>query len=135
MHFDCGYQFSVFADGYVPYGEYGFGPHPDIYRFYADVRLAPIAAAICSGDCQGDHEVSIDDLLCAVDALLTQAASGCLCADADGDGSAHIGEIVIAVHNALTGCVDCGDLSPQACVRLHEWDLAHGARALRGIER
>jgi hypothetical protein len=104
---DCGYRFAVSADGYVPYGENGYGPHPKISPFYREVRLAPLAAALCYGDCNDNDAVAIDELLCAVDALLTDAASGCTCADGDGDQHLHIAEVLAAVHNALIGCVAC----------------------------
>lgn len=109
---DCAYSFGVSANGYVPYGEEGYLGGG---RFYANVRLATIAAALCSGDCEGDHAVGIDELLCAVDAMLTNADSGCVCADRDGDGLLDIAEALTAVRNALGGCVDCGPGAPTIC--------------------
>ena len=115
MRLDCAYEFAVSADGYTSYSEFGYRPPPNISRFFAAVRLAPLAAARCSGDCGDDHSVAIDELLCAVDALLTNAESGCTCADSDGDERLHIAEVVAAIRNALLGCVDCGPAGPNAC--------------------
>jgi hypothetical protein len=107
MHLDCAYCFGVAADGYAPYGESAYGPHPEIIYFYAEVRLAPLAAALCYGNCGNDHAVGIDELLCAVDALLTDAESGWVCADADGDGRLHVAEVLGAASNSLVGYADC----------------------------
>jgi hypothetical protein len=112
---DCAYSFGVTADGYASYDEYGYRPLPDISRFYADVRLAPLAATYCFGDCEQDHAVAIGELVCAVDALLSDAQSGCVCADRDGDERLNIAEVLTAVRNALLGCIDCGPLGPDAC--------------------
>jgi len=107
MAIDCGYLYSVYASGYVPYRESGYRPPPDRYPFYVEIRLASVSAALCTGDCGHDHAVGIDELLCGVDALLSGAESGCTCADADGDARLHVAELLAAVNNALLGCVEC----------------------------
>jgi hypothetical protein len=60
----------------------------------------------CTGDCNGDGEVTIDELLTMVNAALEVVpASVCPAGDANGDGEVTIDEILGAVNNALNGCV------------------------------
>jgi hypothetical protein len=59
----------------------------------------------CVGDCDGDGEVTIDDLLRLVNiALGTTAIDGCAVGDPNRDGRIAISELVTAVRNALRGC-------------------------------
>ena len=60
--------------------------------------------------------------MCAVDALLSDAQSGCVCADRDGDERLDIAEVLTAVRNALLGCMDSGPLGPDACDELFPED-------------
>jgi hypothetical protein len=75
--------------------------------------VAPsIARAQCVGDCNGDGEVTINELISMVNiALGTSDVSTCTAGDANGDGEITINEIVAAVNNALNGCPagGCGD--------------------------
>ena len=59
----------------------------------------------CVGDCNGDGEVTIDELLKLVNiALGNSALADCPAGDADGSGDITINEIIAAVNNALNGC-------------------------------
>ena len=59
----------------------------------------------CPGDCDGDHGVSISELITAVNiALGNQGLETCVAADADGDGALLINELISAVTRALQGC-------------------------------
>jgi hypothetical protein len=59
----------------------------------------------CTGDCNGDGEVTIDELLIGVNiALDLQPLSRCAAFDAGGDGMVTIDELLAAVNNALGGC-------------------------------
>ena len=63
------------------------------------------AAAACGGDCSGDGEVSVNELIIGVNIALGRATvEQCTSIDADGDGAVSINEIVSAVNAALTGC-------------------------------
>ncbi|MCK6554115.1 trypsin-like serine protease [Candidatus Binatia bacterium] len=59
----------------------------------------------CAGDCSGDGEVTVDDLV-----LMVAIAGGmapledCAAGDANGDGSITIDDLIIAVGNAADGC-------------------------------
>lgn len=65
----------------------------------------PTPTPPCSGDCNGDGEVTVDELIVLVNiALGTQPAAACPPGDRDGDGSVTIDEIVLAVRLALEGC-------------------------------
>ena len=63
------------------------------------------ADASCTGDCNGDHVVTVDELLLAVNISLgTDNLSVCPVLDRNGDGVVSIDEILTAVNNALQGC-------------------------------
>ncbi len=59
----------------------------------------------CVGDCNGDAEVSINELIAAVNIALGNAPyDSCANADADGDEEIHINDLIAAVNSALQGC-------------------------------
>ncbi|MFI5364600.1 MAG: choice-of-anchor Q domain-containing protein [Candidatus Binatia bacterium] len=59
----------------------------------------------CVGDCNGDGQVAVDEILTMVNIALGAAdAPSCLAGDANHDGSITIDEILAAVNNALNGC-------------------------------
>ncbi|MBX3025421.1 hypothetical protein KF840_11010 [bacterium] len=61
--------------------------------------------ARCAGDCNGDGVVSIDELIAAVAAALSDSARDrCPAADTDGDGGVSMAELISAVARALEGC-------------------------------
>jgi hypothetical protein len=63
------------------------------------------AAAQCCGDCNGDGEVTINELITAVNNALQGCGSAAqCCGDCDGDGQVTINELITAVSNALQGC-------------------------------
>lgn len=63
------------------------------------------ARATCVGDCSGDHEVSVNEIVIAVNiALGATGLAACPAADADADGAVVIDEILQAVVAALQGC-------------------------------
>ena len=71
------------------------------------------AAAACVGDCGGDSQVTVNELITMVNiALGTAQLSACPVGDANGDGDITVNEIISAVNNALNGCITtgvCGD--------------------------
>lgn len=59
----------------------------------------------CAGDCNGDDEVTIDELIVGVNmGLGILPADTCPACDSSGDGEVTIDEIVAAVNAALDGC-------------------------------
>lgn len=59
----------------------------------------------CVGDCNGDGQVTIDEILTMVNiALGNLDIASCMNGDANGDGHITIDEILTAVNNALNGC-------------------------------
>lgn len=71
--------------------------------------LLPLAlpgrAAACPGDCGGDGEVTVDEVVLGVNlALGLGSLSECLAFDRDGSGAVTVDEIITAVNNALQGC-------------------------------
>ena len=78
----------------------GLQPDPDFI-------ILPAAAAIrvCSGDCDGNGAVSVDELIrCVNIALDPDLLGGCLACDTDRSGDITIDEIVVAAGKALAGC-------------------------------
>ncbi|MBI3782095.1 MAG: hypothetical protein HY270_01715 [Deltaproteobacteria bacterium] len=62
-------------------------------------------ASTCAGDCGGDGEVTVDELITMVNVALGNAqASTCTAGDTNGDNDITIDEIVAAVGKALNGC-------------------------------
>lgn len=62
-------------------------------------------AAVCSGDCSGDGEVTIDELILGVGIALGGSVLGqCPSIDKSMDGEVTIDEIITSVNSALVGC-------------------------------
>ena len=60
----------------------------------------------CSGDCNGDGSISIDELIVGVNiALGNRPADDCLSLDPNGDAAVTINELIAAVGNAVNGCI------------------------------
>ena len=65
----------------------------------------PPAGAACVGDCSGDGQVTVDELLTMVAmGLGNTPVVACEVADANHDGQVTINETLTAVNNALSGC-------------------------------
>ena len=63
------------------------------------------AQQTCTGDCNGDGMVTINELILGVNiALGSQPIGNCPAFDANGDGMVTINELIQAVTNALNGC-------------------------------
>lgn len=63
----------------------------------------PIDGA-CAGDCDGDGEVAVNELIAGVNMALGSATVACGPMDANDDGTITISELIQAVSAALTGC-------------------------------
>lgn len=65
----------------------------------------PAGVPSCTGDCNGNGTVSIDELLRGANILLGQAAlSTCLALDVDGNSRVTVDELVVAVARDMGGC-------------------------------
>jgi hypothetical protein len=65
------------------------------------------AAPACVGDCNGDGQVTVDELITGVNIALGSAdLDTCPVFDSNGDGSVTVDELITAVNNALLGCPD-----------------------------
>jgi len=72
-----------------------------------------LAATSCLGDCDGNGEVTVDDLVVAVNiALGNESIDHCRAADSNGDGELDVAELVAAVGQALSGCGTPPTLTP-----------------------
>ncbi len=66
--------------------------------------VSPVSAA-CGGDCGGDGEVTVDEVLTLVNIALGNVdISGCTAGDLSGEGEITVDEIITAVQHALDGC-------------------------------
>lgn len=66
---------------------------------------ATALVAACAGDCDGDRDVSVNELITGVTIALGQRlASACPAFDANGDAAVSISELVAAVDRALNTC-------------------------------
>ena len=69
--------------------------------------LTSTCATECSGDCDGNQAVAINELLMLVNIALGNAtAPACIAGDANRDGIIGMSELITAVNNALEGCSD-----------------------------
>jgi hypothetical protein len=80
------------------------------------IAFAParsLAEAPCTGDCNGDGSVTVNEVVALVRTLLNEVpVSTCGSGDANGDGQVTVNEIVLAVNSLLGGCgVSCGNAS------------------------
>lgn len=70
----------------------------------AVLQAAP-ALGQCAGDCHGDGEVTVDELITGVNIALGSATlTQCMSLDTNGDGDVTINELISAVNNSLSGC-------------------------------
>ena len=69
----------------------------------------------CTGDCNHDDRVAVDELVTGVNmALGTMPLDRCPDLDADGDDDVAVAELIAAVNNALGGCGSHANRAPQA---------------------
>jgi hypothetical protein len=73
------------------------------------------------GDCSGDGEVTVDELIMMVNvALGSTDLVKCLSADADSSGEVTVDEIVAAVSRSLNGCgtgLEVPSSAAMSCIR------------------
>lgn len=68
-----------------------------------------VLPATCTGDCNEDHSVVVNEAVTMVNIALGEAElSACPLGDRSGDGQIAIDELVVAVQNVLTGCPNLG---------------------------
>lgn len=79
----------------------------------AAVLAAGSARATCPGDCNDDGAVTVPEVVTVVNiALGTLPLSACPAADAAGDGSVGVGDAILAVQAALSGCPEPPEVCP-----------------------
>jgi cysteine-rich repeat protein len=77
--------------------------------------LASPSLAACTGDCNGDGDVTVNELIAMVNIALGNAdLSTCAVGDANGSGDLTINEIIAGVNNALNGCTATPTPTPVA---------------------
>jgi cysteine-rich repeat protein len=79
--------------------------------------LAASAGAQCVGDCNGDNQVTVDEVLTGVNiALGTASLTACTALDPNQSDTVTVDEILLAVNNALDGCRPPATPTPSAGV-------------------
>ena len=74
-------------------------------KFRHDNANTGRVVAACVGDCGGDNQVTVDEILTMVNiALGNTGVSACSAGDDNDDGQITVDEILTAVNNALNGC-------------------------------
>ena len=71
------------------------------------LTITTFGAAVppCAGDCDGNGQVSVDEIITLTNIALGEASiSLCELGDINGDGQITVDEIQAAVSNALNGC-------------------------------
>jgi hypothetical protein len=70
------------------------------------ITLTPTRAPTsCLGDCNGDRQVTVNELITMVNiALGTAQLPTCPAGDANADDTITVNEIIAAVNNALNSC-------------------------------
>ena len=75
------------------------------YAGTSDGVFSITRAPACGGDCDGDHMVSVGEVIAVVDiALGNKPMQACAAADTDGDGQVGVADVVRAVASAMKGC-------------------------------
>ena len=92
--------------------------------------LAPSAAALCSGDCNGDGSVTIDEVVTGVRMLLGEQPTTACPIDANGDGFVTVDELIAAVNSVLIGCTPGATPSPTATEATTVYRLVEGSTIL-----
>ena len=83
----------------------GGGGGPTATPTMATTPTPTAGPTLCVGDCDGDGEVTVNELIVMVNIALGNAdPSVCIPGDADGSGDIAVNEIVSAVNRALDGC-------------------------------
>jgi uncharacterized delta-60 repeat protein len=73
--------------------------------FTSAASLWTFALQDCGGDCSGDGEVTVNELVLSVNiALGTASVDRCPASDSNNDGEVTINELIAGVRNALNGC-------------------------------
>jgi hypothetical protein len=90
-------------------GDFNGDGKTDIAITEFDTNMITIATngppPVCSGDCNGDGVVTVDEIVVIIQMALGERELGaCLAADSTGDGAITVDEIIAAVDTALQGC-------------------------------
>lgn len=89
------------AEG-TPGGPDDFTPTPTATP---PLTFTPTPTGACLGDCNGDDEVTVDEVIAGVNIALGSAGiTACPAFDGNGDAAVTVDEIVRAVNFALAGC-------------------------------
>ena len=112
--FEPGEPFTVYNDrGAPPFDPVVAGPHQTAIDIaFGDENISGMPTPTptpthgsCVGDCNGDGQVTVNDLIQMVNVALGNAAvSTCTAGNPNSDGEITVNEIVAAVNNALNRC-------------------------------
>lgn len=81
----------------------------------ATATPTPVETGACAGDCNGDGEVTVDEIIRGVTTALTgEGLAECLAVDSDGDGLVQVDDVIRAINAALVGCGAAPEPTPTA---------------------
>ena len=86
-------------------------PSPTVTRTPSQTPTPSATMPLCVGDCNGDGEVKINEVVLAVNVYLGSPISTCNEVDQNGDGLVMINEVVLAVNSYLLGPASCPRVS------------------------
>ena len=77
---------------------------PDASAVVIGINITAAGPPLCPGDCDGDREVEINELIAGVNIALGQTDVVCAAIDTNVDDAVSIAELISAVSRALRGC-------------------------------
>jgi len=99
----------VSSDGEVVIADATFTPLNRLRILTGSWAYAAIVPPRCSGDCNSDGQVTVDEILKMVNiALGNTPVTACGAGDTNQDGVITVNEIITGVNNALNGCPGAG---------------------------
>lgn len=73
------------------------------------LHAAARADSFCPGDCDGDGEVSVDEVVVSVPLLFGDSFGACPAADVDLNGTVAVAEVLRGLQSAIDGCPPASD--------------------------
>ncbi len=68
------------------------------------LAATPVLAQPCGRDCNGDGEVTVNEVNFMITLALTGGTAGCAFGDSNADGRITVDELLLVVNSALIGC-------------------------------
>jgi hypothetical protein len=76
----------------------------DVSRVRVEDGTVTVGSIGCVGDCNGDEDVTVDELVLGVNTVLEGSDEDCPAFDRNEDDTVSVDEVVAGVNNAIEGC-------------------------------